>query len=120
MNENYNQNGGGNQPPYQNNNFYGQQPPQQPNPYGGQPPYTPYVDNSPMTVGNYITMLLLLCIPIANIVLLFVWAFGSTVNTNKKNFAKAYLILIGIIFAIYIVILILFSGVIFSALSSRY
>ncbi len=47
-------------------------------------------------------MLFLMCIPILNLILLFVWGFGSTVNLNKKNFARAALILlvIGIIFSI--------------------
>jgi len=38
-------------------------------------------------------MLLLMCVPILNIILLFVWGFGSSANLNKKNLARASLIL---------------------------
>ncbi len=81
------------------------QPPPQPS-YSPQQPYVPPVapvphaapapmqgDTTPMRVSQYIVMLLLLCIPLANLVLLFVWGFGSSVNLNKKNFARASLIL---------------------------
>ncbi len=47
----------------------------------------------PLTVGNYMGMLLLMCVPILNLVLLFMWSFGGSVNLNKKNFARASLIL---------------------------
>jgi hypothetical protein len=46
-------------------------------------------------------MILLLAIPLVNIIMLFVWAFGDN-NVNKKNFGKAYLIwaIIGIALSI--------------------
>ena len=42
-----------------------------------------------------------MCIPVLNIILLFVWSFGGSVNL-KKNFARASLILgvIGLILSI--------------------
>jgi hypothetical protein len=56
----------------------------------------------PMSVGAYIGFYLLMCIPLANIILLFVWAFGSDVNINRKNLSRTLLIfmLIGIAFSI--------------------
>lgn len=57
-------------------------------------------ERGPLSVGQYIGMFLLLAIPIVNIILLFVWSFGSTVNLNRKNFARASLIL-SIIFVIF-------------------
>ena len=46
-----------------------------------------------VTVGEWIVIFLLMIIPIVNIILLFVWAFGSE-NTpeSQKNWAKAKLI----------------------------
>ena len=46
-----------------------------------------------VTVGEWIVIFLLMLIPIVNIILLFVWAFGSE-NTpeSQKNWAKAKLI----------------------------
>ena len=66
------------------------------------PAYSKNPDSDPLRVGQYIGMLLLMCIPLLNIILLFVWSFGGSVNLNKKNFAKASLILgaIGLILSI--------------------
>ena len=70
--------------------------PHQPSAYLGNP------GSDPLRVGQYIGMLLLMCVPILNIILLFVWSFGSSANLNKKNFARASLILgaIGLILSI--------------------
>lgn len=56
----------------------------------------------PLSVGQYIGMYFLMMVPLVNIILLFMWSFGGGVNPNKKNFARASLILsaIGIILAI--------------------
>lgn len=63
-----------------------------------------YVDlNAPMSIGSYLIALLLLTIPIVNIILLIVWAVGSNVNKNKKNFAIAALIFMAISIVIGIV-----------------
>ncbi len=59
-----------------------------------------------MSVGDWIGTLLLLMIPIANIILLFVWAFGDDNKPCRKNFAKAELILMAIFIGLYIIILI--------------
>lgn len=68
-------------------------PPQQNN-YAGQ--YYNSNITAPLSVGQYILTFILLGIPLVNIILLFVWSFGSDVNLNKKNFCRAVLI-IGII-----------------------
>ncbi|MFU0831949.1 MAG: DUF4190 domain-containing protein [Oscillospiraceae bacterium] len=86
---------------------YQNQPPQ---PYAN--PYM-YEDTSPLSVGNYLVMLLIGVIPIVNIVMLFVWGFGNS-NINKKNFARAQLIFL----AIGIVFTFLFSAAIFASIAS--
>jgi hypothetical protein len=77
----------------------------------GQDPIT-----KPMSFGDWIKTLLLMIIPIVNIVLLFVWAFGSVTNLNKKNFSRAYLLLMAIVLVLYIIVfgLILSSGAMFT------
>ncbi len=64
--------------------------------YSGQP------GSEPLRVGQYIGMLLLMLVPILSIVLLFMWSFGGSVNPNKKNFARAMLIVsaIGFVFSL--------------------
>ena len=56
----------------------------------------------PLSIGAYIGMFILLCIPIVNLIMLLVWSFSDTVNINKKHFAIAQLImiLIGILLSI--------------------
>ena len=58
----------------------------------------------PMSFGDWIKTLLLLIIPIVNIILLFVWAFGDKANVNKKNFSRAYLLLMAIAIVLYIIV----------------
>ena len=41
-------------------------------------------------------VMLILAIPLVNIVMLFVWAFGGGVNKTKANYCKASLIWIAI------------------------
>jgi len=80
--------------PYNNQQDQYQQQPQYPQPGGTQWPH--------MTLGNWVVTMLLLLIPIANIVLMFVWAFGSNTNPSKKTYFQATLIFaaIGIIISI--------------------
>jgi heme/copper-type cytochrome/quinol oxidase subunit 2 len=89
------------------------QQPQQPNQQGGN--YNPYhmpVDNSVMSVGDWVITMLIVAIPLVGIVMLFIWAFGDNTNQNKANFAKAYLIWI----AISIALVIMVYAVFFSAI----
>ncbi|NLZ27351.1 MAG: hypothetical protein GX887_00120, partial [Firmicutes bacterium] len=51
----------------------------------------------PLGVGQYIGMFLLMCVPLLNIIMLFVWSFGSPVNPNRKNFARASLIMAAVL-----------------------
>ncbi len=56
----------------------------------------------PVSVGDRMVTLLIMIIPIVNIVMLFVWAFGDSTKVSKANWAKASLIwmAIGIVFSI--------------------
>jgi len=52
-----------------------------------------------LTVGDYIGIMLLMIIPAINIIMLLSWAFSRNVNPNRRNYARAMLIvsLIGIL-----------------------
>ncbi|TQK62554.1 hypothetical protein FB479_105338 [Brevibacillus sp. AG162] len=56
-----------------------------------------------MTMKDWILVSLFMMIPIANIVLLFMWAFGSDGNLNRKNWSKATLLLMAILLGLYFV-----------------
>lgn len=76
--------------------------------------YTPQPGAEPLSVGQYIVTLLLICVPILGIILLFKWSFGKAVNLNKKNMARAYLIF----FAVWFVLILVGGGAIMGALES--
>lgn len=56
----------------------------------------------PMTIGDWIITSLILLIPMVNIVMPFVWAFGSDTQRSKKTFFQAMLIMmvvsVGLVF----------------------
>jgi hypothetical protein len=56
----------------------------------------------PMSTKDWFITLLITYIPLLGLIMLLVWAFDSSTNLNKKNFAKASLIwvVIGILLAI--------------------
>lgn len=60
-----------------------------------QPEYRPPAfpeDTSPLSVGSYLVMLIVSAIPLVGLIMMFVWGFGNS-NRNRKNFARASLIL---------------------------
>jgi hypothetical protein len=64
----------------------------------------------PVSVGEWMITILLLAIPLVNLVMLFVWAFGGGTQRSKANWAKAMLIWAVIGFTLAIVIVGLFAG----------
>lgn len=83
---------------------------------GYQPPVyqqTPAADGA-VSVGDWMLSMLLVCIPIVGIVMLLVWAFGSSANLSKKNWARASLlwVLIGIALSV------VFGASVFALLAS--
>ena len=76
--------------------------------------------NAPMTVSQYIGTFLLCVIPFVRLILLLVWAFSSDTNINKKNLARALLIIYAIIIGIYILVGIIIAVVAGSASLSAY
>ena len=66
-------------------------------------------NTQPMSVKDWLITLLIMCIPFVNLVMVFVWAFGSNVNLSKKNYFKASLIFMAIFIALWIVLAIVFT-----------
>ncbi|MBP7205891.1 MAG: hypothetical protein KBA54_05175 [Candidatus Cloacimonetes bacterium] len=75
-----------NQPPYQN--------------------YQPQAESAPvLSMGSWVGTLLLMFIPLVNIILPIVWAVSNTENPNRRNFARAYLIMFAISLVLIAIIL---------------
>ena len=86
------------------------QPPVQ-QPYGAVPPYTPaYAQfgqpryEEPVSVKDWVITVIISGIPVAGIIMLCVWAFGSDAPRTKSNYAKAMLIIqaVSVVFGIII------------------
>ena len=56
----------------------------------------------PVSMGEWMITMLLMCIPCVNIILMFVWAFGSSAKRSKSNYFKAALVWSGIFLVLYI------------------
>jgi len=58
----------------------------------------------PMSVWQFLLMFIILAVPILNIIMVFVWAFGSKANLNKKNLSRAYLIVVVVMIVLWIAV----------------
>ena len=74
-------------------------------------------NNSVVSVGEWIITILLMIIPLVNIIMLFVWAFGSGTPVSKANWAKASLIWMLISIGLSIIIMVIAGGAIFAGMS---
>jgi hypothetical protein len=79
-----------------------------------QPDFCVVQNRSVVSVGDLIITFILMAIPIVNIVMLFVWAFGSDTPESKANRVKASLIL----YLIAIILTVCFRGTIAAILVS--
>lgn len=105
------------QPPYQPP--YQQQPYQ---PYQPQPPYQMGDGEleEPVTFADWMLSMLIMCIPCVNIIMMFVWAFGSNTKKSKSNFFKASLVWMLIFIVLSIVMVGAFGAVFVSLMDSGY
>lgn len=110
----YGQNQNGMEENQQYSSYYEAPVQQQPPVYAGVEPEL----EVPVTVGEWVISMLLLCIPCVNIVLMFVWAFSSSEKKSKSNFFKAALIWYAIAMVLSIIMAVLMAGGMLAALGS--
>ena len=65
-------------------------------------------NKSVVSVGEWLVTMLIMIIPLVNLIMLFVWAFGSNTAESKANWAKAQLVWM----VIGIILLVIFWGAI--------
>ncbi|WP_411345766.1 hypothetical protein ACE3MZ_07160 [Paenibacillus sp. WLX1005] len=70
-----------------------------------------------LSVKDWMITLLLLAIPVVNIVMLFVWAFGNSAPLSKSNYAKATLLWAAIWIVLYIIFFAIFGAAFFATMS---
>jgi hypothetical protein len=74
-------------------------------------------NNAPvMSVQDWLITLLIMAIPLVNIIMLFVWAFGNNDNPTRTNWAKAYLIMILIGIGLSIIFFMIFGAAILAGM----
>ncbi|MDR0394858.1 MAG: hypothetical protein LBH77_06840 [Tannerella sp.] len=79
------------------------------NQYQNYPPnYNALKNQSVVSIGDWIITFIIMIIPLINLIMLFVWAFGGGTSESKANWAKASLIL----YLISIILVIAFWGLI--------
>jgi hypothetical protein len=61
--------------------------------------------SQPMSISDWLITYLIMIVPIVNIVMLFIWGFGSNTNLSKASWAKAVLLLFCITMVIYVLII---------------
>lgn len=62
-------------------------------------------DTTPMEMKDWVLTILAAFIPCCgNLIIYCIWAFGKTGNLNRRNFCRAGLILIGIVYLIFFLI----------------
>lgn len=76
-------------------------------------------NQKPMSVKDWLITLLIMAIPLVGLVMLFVYAFGDNQNVNKKNWAKAQLIVLAIVMGLFLLFFIVFGALFASAMASR-
>ncbi len=64
-----------------------------------------------VSFGEWFLTLFLMAIPIVNLVLLFVWGFGSNTKVSKANWAKASLAWIAIMVVFYLIVFVILLGI---------
>lgn len=64
----------------------------------------------PLSVGKFIGFQLLFAIPCVGLILAIIFACGGIKNKNLINWARAQLIILGVVIAIYVILIMLGIG----------
>ena len=106
-----------NQPYQQSQQQYSQLYQQQP--YQKQPYQTDSDLEEPVSFGDWMLSILLTMIPCINIIMIFVWAFGSGVKKSKSNYFKAVLVWT-LIWTVLMIVMMIGLGAMMAAVSESF
>jgi hypothetical protein len=74
-------------------------------------------NNAPaMSVGDWLITFLITAIPLVGFIMLFVWAFGNNDNPTRTTWAKANLIMLLIVIALYTIFAMVFGAAILAGM----
>ncbi len=72
-----------------------------------------------ISTKDWLITLIISAIPVVNIIMFFIWAFGDQTNPNKANWAKASLLWMVIVTGLVILLYVLIAVVIFGIAASN-
>ncbi len=114
-----NQNNQNNQDYNQNYNQNYNQPYQQAaQPYNSQM-YNQQQSYKPVSLGEWLILMLVTCIPCVGTIMLLVWAFGTNTHPSKKSYCQAVLIFSIICAVLSVVLYVVFAAALFAELSTN-
>jgi O-antigen ligase len=73
-----------------------------------------YENTAPLSIGNYVVMMIVGGIPLVGLIMMLIWAFSGNTNRNKQNYARAVLIMMLVV----VVLGVIFSGSILALYTS--
>ena len=76
------------------------------------------LQSNEVTVGEWFITMLIMIIPIVNIIMMFVWAFGGGTQPSKANYFKAALIFVLIAIVLQVILFSVFGAAMFAGLST--
>lgn len=86
-------------------------------PQGGAPyGYMP-INNEPVSLGDWLLTFLITCIPLVGFIMLIVWAVSDGTKESKKNWARARLIWMVIVYVLSFIFVMAFGAVFASLLN---
>ena len=56
--------------------------------------------NAAVSFGDWLFTLAVMLVPVVGLIMLFVWSFAPGTNLSKKNFSRAYLVIMLVVYAI--------------------
>ena len=68
-----------------------------------------------MTTKEWVITYLIMMIPCVGWIMAIVWAFSKNGNLNRRNYCRAFLIIVAIVIAIYIILMLIFGAAMFAA-----
>jgi len=78
------------------------------------PPSHGRSDTDVMSTKDWVITYLIMMIPCVGIIMSFVWAFSGSGNLNRRNYCRAFLIIIAIIIVLYLLLILIFGAAMFS------
>ncbi|MBD3615543.1 MAG: hypothetical protein HUJ22_03145 [Gracilimonas sp.] len=68
-----------------------------------------------MSLKDWVISVLISFIPMVGFIMLLVWSFSDSTNPNKKNWARATVIIFAAFFVLYLIFAFVFMGAIMSS-----